>query len=313
MLIASSRYLLSEQNSYFGTATNSDLTAPERFPVSVDPVKQAIIDNPEVDLFISTHIPYALDRRERFLSRVASALANQAWFQQLASVSNRTLVIRAGERREEVVKNFGDILGWDAAERAKFSSLIVDSDPRLAEGKFYPGRYIVPRRSKPEVVAPLVIERFNENILNRYDATVAAVVPLADALIIASLLEREAYDFTDMRIISGIIWNRIFIDMPLQLDASLQYARGSKSYESKWWPAVRPSDKFIDSPFNTYQEIGLPPAPIANPDVAAVVAALNPIQTPCLFFFHDRRGGFYCTETYAEHVRKLSEVYGLNR
>ncbi len=153
-------------------------------------------------------------------------------------------------------------------------------------------------------------ERFTSEILNKYDKTVAEKVPLNEALIIASLLEREAYDFTDMRYISGIIWNRMFIDMPLQIDATLQYVRGSKASEAKWWPVPKPADKYLKSPYNTYKNTGLPPTPIANPSVEAVVAALNPRSTECMFYFHDKNGGFHCTKTYKEHVANIKKYYG---
>jgi UPF0755 protein len=100
--------------------------------------------------------------------------------------------------------------------------------------------------------------------------------------------------------------------MPLQLDASLQFARADNPYEPNWWPAVRPADKFIDSEFNTYQNKGLPPEPIANPSVEAIVAALNPIASECIFYFHSRSRDYYCSKTYDEHKAKLSDVYGLN-
>jgi UPF0755 protein len=98
--------------------------------------------------------------------------------------------------------------------------------------------------------------------------------------------------------------------MPLQLDASLQYAKANNPNEPNWWPAVRPADKFIESPFNTYQNKGLPPEPIANPSVDAIVAALNPYSTDCVYYFHSPTREYYCSVTYEEHVRKLQEVYG---
>ena len=283
------------------------------FPLGVNPKTKEIIEDPIVDWYVRQHLSINADRSRpaRFFERFLATLAQYGWYQQLATPNSRILVIYPGERREEVVKNFADILGWSEKEREEFASLITLSDPALSDGKFYPGRYVVERKSPPQVVADLVLNQFHHKIVSRYSADISAVVPLQDALTIASLLEREAYDFTDMRIISGIIWNRLFIDMPLQLDASLQYVRGSRVNEPKWWPAVRPSDKFIESPYNTYQEKGLPPAPIANPAVEAVVAALNPKSTDCLFYFHDSSGNFYCTETYEEHVNKLNEVYKL--
>ena len=112
-----------------------------------------------------------------------------------------------------------------------------------------------------------------------------------------------------MRYISGVIWNRLFIDMPLQIDATLQYARGTPGNNRTWWPVPVPRDKYIDSPYNTYQNIGLPPEPISNPSVDAIIAALNPRATDCLFYFHDTHGNFHCTATYEEHVELLREYY----
>jgi UPF0755 protein len=136
---------------------------------------------------------------------------------------------------------------------------------------------------------------------------------MKDTLIVASLLEREAYDFDDMRYISGIICNRLFINMRLQIDATMQYAKANKLKNpgaNDWWPTPVPADKFIDSPYNTYKYAGLPPTPIANPSIDAIIAALNPRKTDCLFYFHDPHGKFYCTKTYEEHVALLKQVYG---
>jgi UPF0755 protein len=161
----------------------------------------------------------------------------------------------------------------------------------------------------PTDVAPLVINRFQDEILSRYPEEVAEQVALHDTLIIASLLEREAYDFEDMRFIAGVIWNRLFIDMNLQIDATLQYAKGAESKRT-WWPKPVPNDKYIDSPYNTYQNAGLPPTPIANVSVDAVLAALNPRETECLYYFHDNDSVFHCSITYEEHVASLKKYYG---
>lgn len=298
-------------------AVPPDPDSPEfdRFPVSVDPIAKEIKEDPLIDWYVRQHLSIDVDhtRQGRILERAFGELAQLAVFQQLASPVSRTLIVYPGERREEVVKRFGDVLRWDTNEREAFSSLVIGTLPAFADGKFYPGRYVVPKDSTPETVATLVLAEFESEVLSRYDASVESYVPLHDALIIASLLEREAYDFTDMRIISGIIWNRLFIDMPLQLDATLQYARGSRPSESKWWPRVVPADKYIESPFNTYQESGLPPSPIANPSLESIVAALNPRETDCLFYFHDEDGGFYCSPSYEGHVALLKEIYGQGR
>jgi UPF0755 protein len=110
-----------------------------------------------------------------------------------------------------------------------------------------------------------------------------------------------------MAVISGILWNRLFSDMRLQADTTLQYVRGTA--RNGWWPVPRPRDKYLKSTYNTYLNKGLPPGPIASPSVAALYAALNPEKTDCLFFFHSK-GTFTCSVTYEEHVKKLKKIYG---
>lgn len=302
----------SETETNVNTAVIEVQDAVSPFPVSVNSLKKTIIENPAIDLYIESNL--ALNpvdsRNKRFFDRLLAEFVRFDWYQNLASAVSRILVIYPGERHEEIVENFGNILKWSKEERKLFYNYIASAEPALTEGKFYPGRYVVSKDATPEEVSDLLIARFREEILQHYTEEIELQVPLKEALVIASLLEREAYDFTDMRYISGVIWNRLFIDMPLQLDATLQYARGSKITESRWWPRVVPRDKYIESPYNTYENAGLPPTPIANPSAEAVLAALNPRITKCMFYFHDSNGKFYCTETYEEHVAKLKEIYG---
>ncbi|KXJ97812.1 MAG: putative aminodeoxychorismate lyase [Parcubacteria bacterium OLB19] len=313
------KYVVHSEKTVYVTTPDSSIKIDtetdglETFPVSVDPVNKKIVEDPTLNSYLENHLSMndnSKYRQARWFDRILAKLSESSLYQQLASPRSRILVIYPGERREEIVKNFGDILRWNKEQRKTFSDKITKTEPLLEDGKFFPGRYVVDTKITPEAVGDLVNTRFISEILNKYDDTVADKVPLQDALIIASLLEREAYDFTDMRQISGIIWNRLFVEMPLQLDASLQYARGSKVNEPKWWPTPIPADKFLKSPYNTYKNTGLPPTPIANPSVEAVVAALNPEVTPCMFYFHDTKGGFHCTKTYEEHVAKLKKIYG---
>lgn len=285
------------------------------FPVGVDPDSKTINENPKLDDFIANegrarwHFPNLVPSGK--FARFVARLTNSSWY-QMAIPGGRLLVIFPGDRKEQVAKNFGDILGWDRNDRNQFMSLVTEEDPSLEEGKFFPERYLVAVGATPEEVAVMVNDRFETEVLDRYDDEAADVLPLNDALVIASLLQREARDFTDMREISGVIWNRLFIDMPLQLDATLQYAKGSRA-DQPWWPVPVPADKFINSPYNTYLNKGLPPTAIANPSLDAIVAALNPKITDCLFYFHANGGKFYCSEDYEDHVAKLREIYGRGR
>lgn len=289
-------------------------SAAPPFPVSVDPEAEQIVENPAVETYFAVHISARTGRSRElgFVGRAVEHIAQSKWFQQLASPVARVVVIYPGERKEEIAENAGDLLNWNEEQEEAFIELVSDREPILADGKYFPDRYLTHVDATPEEVAALVNNAFDAQVLTRYPEEVALQVPLAKALIIASLLEREAYNFTDMREIAGIIWNRLFIDMNLQLDATLQYAKANGS-DGPWWPRIVPDDKFIDSPYNTYEHRGLPPAPIANPSLDAILAALNPIETDCMFYFHDDQSDFHCSETYEEHVELLKLHYGRGR
>lgn len=289
-----------------------DDEASIQFPVGVNLTREEIIENPMVESYFNTHVSNEgtiSSIKTSSISRVLGRLALMNWYQNLASLSSRILVIQSGERKEQVAQHMKKILGWSDEEEKIFLNHIEGSVPKISDGKFFPGTYTVARGAKPEEVAPLILERFNVEVLSRYGEVVEAQVPLADTLTIASLIEREAYDFEDMRLISGVIWNRLFTDMRLQIDATLQYAKGSKPNQP-WWPKVNPSDKYIASVYNTYKNTGLPPAPIANPSLEAILAALNPKKTDCMYYFHDSNSEFHCSQTYEEHVALLKQYYG---
>ncbi len=117
-----------------------------------------------------------------------------------------------------------------------------------------------------------------------------------EIIIIASLLEREANDDTSMRMVSGIIQNRLDIGMPLQIDATLDYLLDKASHE------LTLDDLEIDSPYNTYVYKGLPPTPIANPGLTAIRAALEPTASSYLYYLTDDEGVFHYAETHEEHT-----------
>ncbi|MEO6536600.1 MAG: endolytic transglycosylase MltG, partial [Candidatus Paceibacterota bacterium] len=78
-------------------------------------------------------------------------------------------------------------------------------------------------------------------------------------------------------------------------DATLQYIKGT---EGNWWPTPLSADKYLKSPFNTYQHTGLPPHPINNPSLESIAAVLNPESTNCLFYLHDASHDIHCSVTY---------------
>lgn len=289
----------------------------EQFPVTVNPKEKIIVENARVNAFLDgNNSPLQASAWNignvfgSVFAWVAMTIADASLYQSLASPDGRFVNITPGMRKEQVASAFAKVLSWNSKQKKEFMTTLPNSSLPLPEGSFSPGIYLVTKGTAPSEAQALVNERFNENILSRYGTTTAEIVPLNQALTIASLIEREAAGADDMRIISGIIWNRLFINMNLQIDATLQYAKANTSATNSWWPTPLPADRFRKSPYNTYLNKGLPPTPIANPSVASVLAALNPKNTSCIFYFHDSLGGFHCTDTYTEHVALLKKYYG---
>lgn len=122
-------------------------------------------------------------------------------------------------------------------------------------------------------------------------------------VIVASLIEREAANARERRIISSVIHNRLQAEMSLQIDATVQYALDV----SKENLSLR--DLEVDSPYNTYEREGLPPGPIASPRLGSIRAALNPADTEYLYYVLNRVGGEHTfTEDYDEFLRAKKEA-----
>jgi UPF0755 protein len=120
-----------------------------------------------------------------------------------------------------------------------------------------------------------------------------------DVMILASIIEEEVPEPEDRRIVSGILWKRLSIGMPLQVDATFQYTIGKGSFE------LTKEDLASDSPYNTYTRRGLPPTPIASPSLDAIDAALHPEKTGYLFYLSGTDG--------TTHYAKDFEGHKLNR
>lgn len=221
----------------------------------------------------------------------------------LASPSVKYVNIRPGLRREEVAEAFAVKVGWDEKEKQEFIHAPAEHKTKNLEGYYFPGSYPAVSDMSPDQASGMMLERFDQEVSARHASSSKKVINLETALKIASLIEREAGSKSDMRLISGIIWNRIFATMNLQIDATLQYVKGTE--DNGWWPKVLPSDKFLDSPYNTYQNSGLTPSPIANPSLAAIQAALNPVKTKCMFYLHDKNKRIHCAANYEDHVRNI--------
>jgi hypothetical protein len=283
------------------------------FPVTVDPVNETITESPEVDALFGEEtesLSAAASVAGSAVIWLGNLVASIPGYSQIAGSDIAFIEIKPGYRQEEVARSFGLGLGWTQAEQAAFLKQLRETEPDLMEGEAVPGMYMVSSAANPSYVQELLSDRFERDVESRYNPESEAVLPLEQVLTIASMLQRETRDPSEMRLISGIIWNRIWLGMNLQIDATLQYAKASTSNTKSWWPVPVPKDKYIESPYNTYQNKGLPPGPIASPSTEAILAALNPKKTDCIFYFHDRRGEMHCSVTYEQHVAKLKKSYG---
>jgi len=172
------------------------------------------------------------------------------------------------------------------------------------EGYLFPDTYLIPHEAEVEQVVSIMRNNFNAKIESIGLSTNS---PNLDRLVtIASLIEREALTDEEKSLIASVIQNRLNSGMALDIDATLQYIKG-KNADGSWWSVPTASDRQINSPYNTYRNPGLPPAPIANPGIAAIQAALNPSESSYYFYLHDTNGNIHFSETLEEHNGKVNK------
>ncbi|HEY4513552.1 MAG TPA: endolytic transglycosylase MltG [Candidatus Paceibacterota bacterium] len=234
-------------------------------------------------------------------------LTKLSFYANLANPSVRIVKIQEGLRKEEVADVMAGALGWSDSEVKDFINIHLALNSANMEGRYFPKTYMINKDESPSEVTATMFGEFSKQTGKIKKPESKKVINEDTVLKIASIIQRESNGKTDMKLISGIIWNRIFSGMKLQIDATLQYAKGNE--EDGWWEEVKSADKKIKSSYNTYMHAGLPPAPIANPGLSAIEAAYNPQKTNCIFYLHDKNRQIHCTKTYEEHKKNISIYY----
>jgi len=183
----------------------------EQFPVTVDPKNKVIVENVGVNTFLdSENSPFqaaAINAENAFwdlFEWISSSITESSWYQNVAAANGRVVVIKPGMRKEQVASAFAKTLGWKSAGTKQFMIAPESSSLPFFEGSFSPGTYLVDAGMTPIEAQLLVNERFTEEIISHYGTSTEKIVPLKQALTIASLIQREAGGANDMRIISGI-------------------------------------------------------------------------------------------------------------
>lgn len=166
------------------------------------------------------------------------------------------------------------------------------------EGYLFPDTYFFLPNATEETVMQTMRQNFDRQIEPYLEAIDASGHTVHEILTMASIIEREAHDYDDRRLISGVLWNRIEIGMALQVDATFLYQVGKNTFQ------LTLEDLATDSPYNTYVNKGLPPGPIGSPSLDAIQAAIQPTDNDYLFYLADMRGVTHYSKTYQEHLRK---------
>ena len=214
------------------------------------------------------------------------------------------VVIPPGLRKEEIAALLASNLGWTKTQTQEWITKDTTTKPEYTEGVYAPDTYLIPVAEAPKDTATRLIAKFNEKFSPYLSQFSAEDVKWTSAITLASIVQREAANTSDMPLIAGILWNRLNQGMALDVDSTLQYARGNIG--NGWWAPITVADKKIDSPYNTYTHTGLPPHPICNPSMAAIAAVLKPATTDCLYYLHDKNHVTHCAVTYAEHQANIA-------
>ncbi|MFA6253753.1 MAG: endolytic transglycosylase MltG [Candidatus Paceibacterota bacterium] len=143
------------------------------------------------------------------------------------------------------------------------------------QGRLFPDTYFLSPYDTVDDIVYEMNQNFNEQIAPLKMKILISGKPLSEILVMASLIEREAKIDEDRHLISGILWKRLSISMPLQVDVAKE----------------------------TYKEQGLPDQPIANPGIASIEAAISPTASPYLYYLTGRDGKMYYAKDFAEHKK----------
>lgn len=203
------------------------------------------------------------------------------------------LTIPEGLRREDVARLIDEELAGTGKGKgltgaaylkatgpgARGQGLAKTDSATSFEGFLFPATYEIGSETTPEILVDAQIDAYKMATAGiNYRPAAKKNLTRYDILIIASMIERETAVAAERPLIASVIYNRLRNGIPLQIDATVQYALG------EWKSELTVSDLEVDSPYNTRIHEGLPPGPICNPGEAAIVAAAKPKQTDFLFY-----------------------------
>ena len=188
------------------------------------------------------------------------------------------------------------------------------------EGYLLPGNYDLSTINTPEaLIAQMLSNLATQLPPNAVDLARQQGLTFYEALIVASIVERETLLVSEQPVVASVYLNRLnpaYGEPYLNADPTVQYAMGYQPGTGQWWksPVTLEEYQQVNSPYNTYLHTGLPPGPIANPGISSIMAVLQPANTDYLFFvcrYQNCKGGEHTFATsYQEHLQNVSNYYG---
>ncbi len=220
-----------------------------------------------------------------------------------------------GLRHEEIAVRTIKALELTGSEATKYYNEFANL-AESQEGFLFPDTYLFPKEASAGAIVRKMTETFESKFTDQMETDMKAKGLTKDEVVIlASIIERETITDEERPIVAGILYNRLNIDMPLQVDATLQYIVGCKTAKVKqlpsqdcgWWGSPNIATKKADSPYNTYLNTGLPPAPIANPGLTSIKAAIYPQKTDYIFYLHGKDGKIRYGKTSQDHQENIQK------
>ncbi|MDG4857938.1 endolytic transglycosylase MltG [Streptomyces sp. T-3] len=224
-----------------------------------------------------------------------------------AEKQSESLLIPEGWRSGQVYAAIEKALGTAPGTAKKAAAAAGLKLPGEAsgnpEGYLFPATYPIGKHSTPGSVLSYMVNTANQKFGTGHVAAGANrnAVSVYQTVTIASIVQAEAENEKDMGKVARVVYNRLDRGMPLQMDSTINYALNRSTLDTTM------ADTKLESPYNTYKRMGLPPTPIANPGEAAVKAAISPPAGDWLYFVTVKPGDTRFTADYAEQQRNVAE------
>lgn len=215
-----------------------------------------------------------------------------------------TVTIPEGLTIRQIASILHREVGTDSTEFADLalgdsSSEAFGIPSKNLEGYLFPQTYDFYFDTEPKEILKRMVDEFNNFLNDSLRNRVAQLgLSVSEVIKMASIVEDEAEVDSERSIIASVYYNRLERRIPLESDPTIQYAMGGRM-------RVHYKDLRIESPYNTYERIGLPPTPICNPGQKSIIAALYPAKTTYLYFVANGQGGHRFSDTFDQHLRAV--------